>query len=245
MTTSEILAWLKRRGSRRNVEGMARYAITAEKVFGVSMATMKPLARRLRPDHALAVALWKTGWYEARILAVLIDEPARLTVAQMNAWVRDFDNWAICDTSCFHLFDKSPLAWGRIDRWASSPREFVKRAAFALMAGLALHDRATEDARFLALLPIIERESTDARNFVKKGVNWALRSIGHRNRALHEASMTLARRLAASDVPSARWIGKDAIRDLDRVLVRERVERRSGARANARERSSRHAVLSS
>ena len=217
MTTADILLWLKRRGTRRNIDGMARYGIRAAHVFGVSMATMKPLARRLRPNHDLALALWKSGWYEARILAVLIDDPARLTLAQMNAWTAGFDNWAICDTACMHLFDRSPLAWTRIRMWARSKHEFVKRAAFALIASLALHDPVAPDRRFLALLPLVQRAATDDRNFVKKGVNWALRSIGRRkNPALRTAALTLSKKLAASEDPTARWIGKDAVKDLSR-----------------------------
>jgi 3-methyladenine DNA glycosylase AlkD len=210
MTSAQVLAWLARRGRRRNVEGMARYGIRADHVFGVSMATMKPLAARLRPDHALALELWATGWYEARILAALIDDPARVTARQMQSWAAAFDNWAVCDTTCMHLFDKSPLAWAKAREWAGSPREFVKRAGFALMASLAL-------------LPIIERAASDDRNFVKKGVSWALRGIGHRNKALHRAAVAAARRLAVSSDPSRRWVGKDGLKDLLRFAPSDRL----------------------
>lgn len=223
MTSQQVLAWLARRGRQRNVDGMARYAIHADQVFGVSMGTMKPLARRLRPNHALALELWATGWYEARILAALIDDPAEVTVRQMQSWVADFDNWAVCDTTCMHLFDKSPLAWTKARQWARSPREFVKRAGFALMASLSVHDRVSSDRRFLAFLPIIERAAADDRNFVKKGVSWALRGIGHRNPALHRAAVTVARRLAASSDSPRRWVGKDVLRDLLRFTPSDRL----------------------
>jgi 3-methyladenine DNA glycosylase AlkD len=229
-TAADVLAWLERRGNRRNVEGMARFAIRAKHVLGVSMATMKPLAKQLRPNHDLAAALWASGCYEARILAALIDDPSSLTLRQMDAWVRDFDNWAVCDTSCFHLFDRSPLAWKVIPRWAASRREFVKRAAFALMAGLALHDRHTADAPFLALLPIIEHAASDERNFVKKGVNWALRSVAQRSPRLYDTALVVARRLARSPDAAPRWVGRDAVRDLSRPLVRERLQRRAHRR---------------
>ncbi len=193
------------------------------------MATMKPLAKRLRPNHELAAELWATGCYEARILAALIDDPSRLTVRQMNAWVSDFDNWAVCDTTCLHLFDRSPLAWTVLARWAASRDEFVKRAAFALMAGLALHDRDTPDASFLALLPIIERAATDDRNFVKKGVNWALRSVAQRRPRLYRPALAVARRLAASADGAPRWVGQDAVRDLSRPLVLARLARRQAS----------------
>jgi 3-methyladenine DNA glycosylase AlkD len=226
MTTAEILEWLESRGSRRNVEGMARYGIVAKQAFGVSMAPMQSLTKKLGKDHALALELWQTGWHEARTLAAFLDEPGRVTRRQMSAWVSDFDNWAICDTVCFHLFDRSPFAWEMARRWAGSPREFVKRAGFALMASLGGHDRATADAKFLSLMPLIERGARDERNFVKKGVSWALRRIGGRSPALHDAAMALARRLAESPEAACRWVGRDALRDLSRPLVRSRLARR-------------------
>jgi 3-methyladenine DNA glycosylase AlkD len=220
----ETLAWLERRGSRRNREGMARFGIVTGKAFGVSMGKMEPLARRLRPDHDLAVALWETGWHDARMLATMIDDPARVTASQMERWCGDFDTWAVCDTACFKLFDRSPLAWARIRPWSRRRGEYEKRAAFALIASLALHDKKADDAKFLALLPIIEKAADDERNFVKKGVNWALRAIGHRNQRLHRAATAVATRLASSADPTPRWVGKDALRDLQRESVRRRFE---------------------
>jgi 3-methyladenine DNA glycosylase AlkD len=225
----ETLAWLERRGTKRNREGMARYAITAPKVFGVSMATMRGLAKRLGKDHELAGALWQTGWFEARILASFVDEPERVTGAQMDRWANAFDNWAICDTMCFHLFDQTPHAWRKIDQWSLRKVEFVKRAAFALLASVALHDKPCPDAPFVRALRLIERASDDPRNFVKKGVSWALRSVGHRNLALHTKAVVLATRLTGSKDSTARWIGKDALRDLMRPAVRRRVGDKSKA----------------
>jgi 3-methyladenine DNA glycosylase AlkD len=215
MTTPQILAWLKRRGSQRNVRGMARYGITTtHPIVGVSVATLRQLAKRIGRRHALALELWDAGWYESRMLAALVDEPARVTRGQMRTWALDFDNWAICDTVCFHLFDKTPLAWEQVRSWARSPREFVKRAAFALLASLALHDTTTPDARFRAFLPLIARGASDDRNFVKKGVSWALRGIGRRGPGLRRAAVALARRLTGSPDAAARWVGRDALRDL-------------------------------
>jgi len=222
----EVLGWLERRGSRRNRDGMARYAIRAPKVFGVSMATMHGLAKRLGRDHDLALALWKTGWYEARILTAFVDDPARVSPAQMDRWVRDFDNWAICDTICFHLFDKTPHAWGKVSQWSRRREEFVKRAAFALIASLAVHDKKCPDAPFAKSLGVITRAAADDRNFVKKAVSWALRTTGRRNRRLHAKAVTVARRLAASPVASSRWIGKDAYRELTSAAVVRRLARR-------------------
>ena len=228
MTASVVrqaVDWLKRRGTKRNRDGMARYGIVAPKMFGVSVATIRQLGKRLGRDHELAVALWKTGWYEARMLTAFTAEPARVTPAQMDRWTRDFDNWAICDTLCFHLFDRTPHAWRKVTQWSRRREEFVRRAAFALLASQALHDRKTIDARFKRALPLIERAAVDERNFVKKGVSWALRSIGRRSRGLHTAAVASARRLAASTKPSARWIGKDALREMTSAAVRKRPAR--------------------
>jgi 3-methyladenine DNA glycosylase AlkD len=220
---AELLSALERRGSKRDRDGMARYGIVAPKAFGVSVATIQQLAKPLGRDHDLAEALWRTGWYEARMMAAFVAEPARVTAAQMDRWARDFDNWAICDTMCFHLFDRTPHAWRKVDQWSGRRDEFVKRAAFALLASLALHDKPTGDEPFLRSLPLIEGAASDDRNFVKKGVSWALRGIGRRNPRLRVAALDVARRLAASDDAAARWIGKDAIRDLTKVKGRSEV----------------------
>ncbi|MGH7543715.1 MAG: DNA alkylation repair protein [Gemmatimonadota bacterium] len=228
MDRDEVLTWLERRGTRRNVDGMARYGIHTDRAFGVPMGTMQSLAKRLGKDHALATALWDTGWYEARTVAAFVDDPQRVTRRQMNAWAADFDNWAICDTVCFHLFDRTPFAWDKARQWSTSPREFVKRASFALMASLAGHDKTASNAQFLALLPLIERGARDERNFVKKGVSWALRRIGRRDLALHKAALEMATRLSKSEEAACRWVGKDAVRDLTNPKVRAQLAR--GAR---------------
>jgi 3-methyladenine DNA glycosylase AlkD len=216
---AELVAALRRMGSRRNREGMARYAIPSDRAFGVPMGKIQALARRVGKSHALAEALWKTGWHEARLLAVYVGDPQKLTPAQMDRWCRDFDNWAICDTVCFQLFDKTPHAFPKVREWAGRHEEFVRRGAFALLASLALHDRQTRDDRFVRCLSLAERAAADERNFVKKGVSWALRSVGRRSRGLHTKCLALARRLAASEDRTRRWIGKDALRDLMRPAV--------------------------
>jgi 3-methyladenine DNA glycosylase AlkD len=225
------LAWLKRRGRRANRDGMARYGIVAPQVFGVSVADIRRLGKMLGARHDLAEPLWRSGWYEARMLVAFVGEAERLTPAQMDRWARDFDNWAICDALTFHLFDRSPHAWRKVDAWAAKEAEFVRRASFALLAALALHDRDASDAAFLDRLPLIEAAADDPRNFVKKGVSWALRSIGGRNVPLHAAAVALAGRLAASGSAPARWVGKDALRDLSRPLIAARVARKSAAAA--------------
>ena len=227
MTVRQILAWLEKKGTKANRDGMARYAIVAPKAFGVSMATMQQLARQAGRDHDLAAALWKSGWYEARMLTAFVDEPARVTAAQMDRWAKDLDNWAVCDTLCFTLFDRTPHAWRKIEQWSTRREEFVKRAAFALLASVALHDKKAPDAPFVRSLRLIARASTDERNFVKKGVSWALRGIGARNQSLHQKSIALARELSESANSTARWIGKDVLRDLTRPMVRKKVTKRS------------------
>jgi len=208
------LTWLKRRSSARDREGMARFGITSKNMLGVSVANIRLLAKQLGRNHDLALALWATGVYEARMLTSFVDEPSLVTPAQMDRWCRDFDSWGICDTLCFHLFDKTPHAWAKIAKWSDARAEFVKRASFALLASVALHDKKAPDKLFLDSLPLIERAATDNRNFVKKAVSWALRGIGKRNSKLNAAAIKLARRFAKSDDPATRWIGKDTLRDL-------------------------------
>ena len=224
---TETLAWLERKGSKRNRDGMARYGIVAKKVFGVSVGDLRAHGKRVGRDHALALALWRTGWYEARMLAAFVDDPAEVTRAQMDLWARAFDNWAICDTICFHLFDKTPHAWAKIAKWAPSEHEFVKRAAFALIASIGVHDKSAPDAQFIRALRLIERAATDDRNFVKKGVSWALRVIGRRNAVLHQRALLVAEKLRASETPAARWIGSDASRELSSAKVRRIVASRA------------------
>lgn len=205
---------------------MAHYGIRSPQTFGVPMSALRPLARRLGRDHALAQALWNTEWLEARLLAGLIADPAQLTVRQMEAWAKQFDNWAVCDNTCLPLFDRTPLAWAMVERWARRRAEFVRRAAFATLAGLAIHDRQAVDDRFVRLLPLLKRAAGDDRPYVKKAVNWALRQIGKRNRRLHRAALDAARALAVSRQPSARWIGRDALAELTSARVQQRLQRR-------------------
>jgi 3-methyladenine DNA glycosylase AlkD len=221
----ESLSTLERMSTRRDRENLARFGINAPKAFGVSMANVQKLAKRLGRSHELAAALWDTGWYEARLLTSFVDEPARVTSAQMDRWCRDFDNWGLCDTVCFHLFDRTPHAWTKVTQWSGKRDEFVKRAAFALIAGLALHDKQATDGQFIKSLALVERAAPDDRNFVKKGVSWALRVVGRRNQALNDAALGSSRRLAASSEPAARWIGKAAVKELTSPFVRRQLAR--------------------
>jgi len=210
------LDWLEEKSTARDRANLVRFGINARAAYGVSMANIQVLARKLGTSHELAAALWDTGRYEARMLAAFVDDPSLVTSAQMDRWCRDFDNWGICDTVCFKLYDHSPLAWSKLKPWSVKSDEFGKRAAFALLASLAGHDKTSGDRPFLDGLRLIERAATDDRNFVKKGVNWALRRIGTRNASLRAAAIDVAARLAASPDATARWIGKDALRELTR-----------------------------
>jgi 3-methyladenine DNA glycosylase AlkD len=213
----QVLAALKRLASKQVRHDMsARYGIVVKKAWGVRVSDMQKVAKAIGLNHELAQALWDTGWYEARTVACLIDEPERVTPAQMDRWCRDFDNWAICDTVCFKLFDQTPHALKKVTQWAKRRDEFQKRAAFSLLACVALHNRETADAAFTKCLPLIEKAATDDRNFVKKGISWALRAIGMRSAALNKACRALAKRLVESGDPTAKWIGKDALKDLAR-----------------------------
>ena len=221
----DAIAWLERRGTKAGRDAMARYAITPHKAFGVSMKEIQALAKELGRDHALAAGLWESGWYEARMLTAYVDDPERVTAAQMDRWCREFDNWAICDTLAFALWDRTPHAWAKVVQWAGRREEFMKRTAFALLWSLTVHDREADDRQFLRGLELIEQAATDERNFVKKAVNMALRAIGKRNAALNTAAATVATRLAASADPTARWVGKHALREITSAAVKRRIAR--------------------
>ena len=227
-----MLDWLKKTGSPKAAAGLARYGLPTDKAFGISVAALKKYAKAIGPDHGLALKLWDTGWLDARILAAFLGEPDRLTLAQMNAWCRDFDNWGTTDTACFTLFDRSPLAWTVVPKWVKEKGEFQKRAGFVMIACLAAHDKTAKDAAFLKCMALIEGGASDQRNFVKKGVSWALRHIGHRNAGLHAAAVKTANRLAKSEDATERWVGRDALRDLTRPVVLKKV----GATATLRRR---------
>ena len=208
------LADLRAKSTAKDRANLVRFGIGAKRALGVSMGNVQAIAKTLGRSHELAQALWDTGVYEARMLAAFVDEPQRVTKAQMDRWCRDFDNWGVVDTLCFCLFDRAPDAWAMVAPWSEKRDEFGRRAAFALLASLAGHDKSASDAKFLEGLRLVERAASDERNFVKKGVSWAFRRIGGRNAALHAASLELARRLAGSKDPTERWLGKEALRDL-------------------------------
>lgn len=230
-----VIATLRNLATKHTLDGMSRYRIPSDNALGVSVGDIRNLAKRLGKNHDLAAALWENDIYEARMLACFVDEAARVTPAQMDRWCRDFDSWAICDTACFHLFDRTPHAFRKVEQWSRRRAEFVKRAAFALLASLALHDKKAADEMFVRYLPLIEKAADDKRNFVKKGVSWALRAIGTRRRELHGIAVAVAQRLATSDHAAARWVGKDALRELTKPATTRRLARsRKGEEASGR-----------
>jgi 3-methyladenine DNA glycosylase AlkD len=227
VNSAEILRLLASRPSPHDVEGMARFGIVTKKVYGGwSIPALRKLAREVGRNHALAQELWASEIYEARILATLIDEPERISARQMNQWAKDFDNWAICDGACSNVFRYTPFAHRMCLEWSSRREEFVKRAAFALMAGLAVADKAASDQAFLKFLPLIRREATDERNMVRKGVNWALRQIGKRNLRLNRAALKACREIHSLSTTAARWIASDARRELASEAVQRRLKER-------------------
>lgn len=216
------LHWLESRGTKKTRDDLLpRYGITAAKAYGVPVGVIQKLAKQIGRDHALAQALWQTGYYEAQLLTCYVDQPDKVTPAQMDRWARDWDNWGIVDTLCFCLFDRTPHAWGKVEQWSRRREEYVKRGAFALLACLALHDKAAADGQFIKSLQLIEKGATDPRNFVKKGVSWALRAIAMRNAALRKAALELARRLAESEDLTAKSIGKLGIRDIAKITTKK------------------------
>lgn len=226
-TVARAIRELKLHGEKRNVEGMARFGIRAKKVLGVSKPNLDLIARKIGKNHALGQKLWETGIHDARILGVLISESYRVTPRQMERWVRDFDNWDVCDGTCCHLFVDAAPAWRKAFIWSRRNREFEKRAGFALAAFLAVHDKAAGNPSFKKYLKSIEREAWDGRNFVRKAVNWALRNIGKRNLALNRAAIATALRIRKTESPSARWIAADALRELRSEAVQSRLRRKS------------------
>ena len=226
-TVARAVRELKRYGEKRNVDGMARFGIRAKKVLGVSKPNLDQIARKIGKNHALGLKLWRTGIHDARLLGMLISDAQRVTPTQMEGWVRDFDNWDVCDGTCCHLFVNAAPAWRKAFTWSKQKREFEKRAGFALAAFLAVHDKTASNASFREYLKVIERETWDSRNFVRKAVNWVLRNIGKRNLPLNRAAIASARRIQKSELPTARWIAADALRELQSDAVQARLRRKS------------------
>jgi len=211
---NKILRKLKALANPRNVEGMARFGISTKGTLGISVATLRKIAKDTGRNHKLALELWKTGIHEARMLSAIIDDYRLVTSKQMDEWVNDFDSWDICDNACIHLFNRTEFVEEKTLKWVKNEKEFVRRAGFALLATSAVHKKDWSDKKFETFLPIIKKYSTDERNFVRKAVNWALRQIGKRNLALRKKAIKCAKEILKIDSRSAKWIARDALKEL-------------------------------
>jgi 3-methyladenine DNA glycosylase AlkD len=229
----KIIRTLEEFRNPENVAGMARFGISSQNTLGVPMPMIRDLAKEIIRDpalkgsnHALALELWNTKVHEARVLAGLVDDPELVTELQMEKWVKGFDSWDVCDQVCSNLFDRTKFAVKKVEQWSKRKEEFVKRAGFVLMAALAVHDKDADEKTFLRFLPVIKRESTDERNFVRKAVNWALRGIGKRDLSLNKAAVKCAKEIMKIDSKTAKWIAADALRELTSAGVLKRLKDR-------------------
>ena len=233
MTVDEVLRWLKTKRTRKTLEEMSsRYGIPNDHAFGVPMGEMVKFTKPLARDHALAQELWGTRWYEARTIACLIDEADQVTRRQMDQWAADFDSWAICDTACFRLFDRTRFAWEKVPKWIGSRKEFVRRAGFALIWSLSVHDKEASNKQFKDALKLIETSKPDDRSLVKKAVDMALRAVGKRNATLNKAAISTAKRLGRSDNKTQAWIGKKALRELESEKIQQALKQQNYQRTN-------------
>ncbi|MDD5556881.1 MAG: DNA alkylation repair protein [bacterium] len=229
-SVAEVVRRLEAMARPDRVGGMARNGLTAERRLGVSVPEMRKLAREIGKDHRLALGLWRTGIPEARILASMVAIPWELTAEQMDEWAAGMNSWDVCDQACMNLFDRSPLAWRKIVEWSAREEEYVRRAAYALIACLACHDKGAADGKFIRLFPAIRRGAGDGRHYVKKAVSWAIRGIGKRNRNLRAAAAALAEEIGRMDSRAARWIAADAARELGSGAARRRLRVRGKGR---------------
>jgi len=219
----QIIEGLKSLGNPANVEGMRRVGINPNNTIGISIYVLRKLAKDIGSNHSLAEKLWMSGIHEARILASYVDKPEWVTEGQMEQWVCDFDSWDVCDQVC-DLFDRTGFAYSKAIEWTERPEEFVKRAGFSMIAGLTVHDKQAGDEDLAQFLPIIIREAEDERNYVKKAVNWALRNIGKRNLNLNRMAIDTAQELSRSDSKTARWIGNDALREIESERIQRKLK---------------------
>jgi len=226
----KILRKLKSLRNEKNLAGMARFGIATNKAFGIKHPILKEIAREFRKDHQLALELWDSGYHEARLLATIIDDPKQVTEKQAESWVKQINSWDICDGFTGGLIDKTPFAYDKAVEWPHREPEFIRRAGFALMAWLPVHDKKAADSKFNDFFPLIVQYSTDERNFVKKAVNWALRQLGKRNLVLNHKAIATARQISKLDSKTARWIAKDALRELESESVQVRLRERANSK---------------
>jgi 3-methyladenine DNA glycosylase AlkD len=232
-TIDNILDQLHALADKDKLPGMDHFGINTTGRLGISIPELRRIARSVGVDHSLALQLWNSVIPEARLLATMLADPLAITPAQMDAWVADFNSWDVCDSACGNLFDKTPYAWDKVAHWAAGDAEYTRRAAYALLAGLAWHDKNAPDEKFIAAFPIILSNVTDPRNFVKKAVNWAIRNIGKRNLALNAAAIELSEHILAMDDKTARWIARDALRELRSDKILAQLQKKAGFQAKS------------
>ncbi len=228
MTLQQTLKKLKTLGSQKNIEGMKRFNISSAKAFGVSAPEIRSIAKEIKKDHDLALALWASGFHEARILAAIIADPEKADLRLLDTWANEIQNWAQCDCCCSEFFEKTKYAYQLPFRWSKSKKEFVRRAGIVMIAVIAVHHKKTDDDEFETFFPLIKKYSTDERNFVKKAVNWSLRQTGKRNLRLRKKAIALLEEIQNIPSPSARWIASDALRELNNTKTIAIIQRRKG-----------------
>jgi 3-methyladenine DNA glycosylase AlkD len=226
MKFEDIIKKLESLSDQDAVKGMARFGINPRNNLGVSIYKLRQIAKEIGKDHELAIKLWNSDIHDARLLACFIDNPNKITSEQMNLWAKDFDSWDICDQVCTSLFDLNSLAWTKVFKWAKRDEEFVKRGAFALIAGLSVHNKRASDEKFERFFPIIKKHSTDNRNYVKKSVNWALRNIGKRNLRLNKKAIDLSKDILKIDSNTAKWIARNALKELTSIKIQNRLKKK-------------------
>ncbi|MFH1786414.1 MAG: DNA alkylation repair protein [archaeon] len=225
MESSEVLRKLQSLSDPKNVAGMARFGISSKNTLGVPVPELRAIAKQAGKDHKIALRLWKSGIHEARILASMVEEPAKVTEAQADAWVAGFDSWDVCDQCCMNLFWTLPFANKKIFEWAKRDEEYVRRAAFALIASISVKDKKMPGSEIERFFPLIKEYSTDSRNYVRKAVNWALRQIGKRNSKLNLKAVAVAKEIQRIDSKSAKWVAADALRELTSGAVQKRLKK--------------------
>lgn len=230
MNYDNIIKKIKSLHDPASVEGMARYGINPRNNYGVKVYTLREMAREIGKNHGLALKLWESDIHDARMLAPMIDDKKLVTEEQMDSWVMDFDSWDVCDNCCGDLFIFTPWAYDKAVEWSKRDEEFVKRAGYVMMARLAVRDKKAADKDLTAFFPDIKRGATDERNYVKKAVNWAVRSIGKRNMELNRKALKLAKEIREIDSKAARWIAADAIRELESEKTLEIIRKREKKR---------------
>jgi len=226
MEVTNILSHLKSIADPSRLMYMNHYGINMDTSLGISIYELRRYAQEIGKNHDLALKLWQTGVHDAQLLACFIDEPERVTADQMDDWANDFNSWDLCDQTCTSLFDQNPISWKKISQWAESDKEYVKRAAFSLIAGLSVHDKNAGNHQFEAFFPLIKKHAIDERNYVKKAVNWSLRNIGKRNLYLNRKAILCANEVIDLDSRSAKWIGRDALRELESEKVQQRLKKK-------------------